>query len=149
MFKTCSAFTSVFSLVSNNPNNNPWFGQADWGKGFIPDETAHWIWPNSNAADTNGYGKYMYYNYNNTTRSPIIAKVYCVADNFADLKLNGTVIFTNVFQKVPLTTVSLKPGPNIFEIQPGNISGPGGIVFVVQGDVGDGNGVKTLFKSGC
>jgi hypothetical protein len=132
----------------DNPNNNPWFGSSDWGKGFIPEETAHWIWPNSSAADVRGYGKYMYYNYINTNRSTIIAKVYCVADNYADLKLNGTVIFTNVSGKVPLTTVSLKPGPNIFEIQPGNTSGPGGIVFVVQGDVGDGNGIKTLFKSG-
>ena len=133
----------------DNPANNPWFQSSYWGYGFIPDPTAFWIWPNSNAPSVMGYSPfYMYYNYKNTKSTPITAKVYCVADNYADLNLNGQAVFTKIWAQVPLQTVTLQPGSNFFELRAGNAGGPGAIVLVVQADLGDGTGMKTLFKTG-
>lgn len=130
----------------DSPNNNPWYGSAYWGFNLIPDKTAYWIWPDNNAPNVMGYGKYMYYSYNNPKTSAITAFAYCVADNYADLILNGNVVFTNRGDAIPRQTITLLPGSNIFELRPGNAGGPGAVVFVVQGDVG--NGIETLFKSG-
>jgi hypothetical protein len=133
----------------DNPTNNPWFKSSAWGYGFIPDATAYWIWPDSNAPNVMGYStSYLYYNYNNTTDANLMANVYCVADNYADLTLNGTPIFTYLWAAIPMKTVALQPGSNIFEIRVGNAGGPGAVVFVVQADKGDGSGMRTLFKSG-
>jgi hypothetical protein len=138
----------------NSGANNVWYNNGGWAPAWFPEPTAYWIWPDSNYVGLNGYYKYMYYSYNNTTASAITATVCGVADNYADLNLinilNGvatrTPIFRETYGQIVPQAVSLQPGTNVFEFQPGNSGGPAGLLIAVQSNLG--NGKTTLFKSG-
>jgi hypothetical protein len=118
------------------------YGIAPWGSSWgntvgFNDTTAKWIWytPNANVSAPNNKGSpvNIQYTYTNNTGSPITARLKFITDNYATVKLNNTVLFTDKPEGGQPSDITLISGNNLLEFYIWNDgAGPAGLVVSVS-----------------
>ena len=125
----------------NNPTNNPWAASPYWTPPSFPAKEARWIWK---GGDTSNY---IYCFYKNELTTDISGDIHAIIDNqIITFMFNGVQLteFSGKGGYLPVTTLNIKPGLNIFEFYLRNYGGPKGFAFALMKRIGN----QLLISSG-
>jgi hypothetical protein len=132
----CPSLNGTPVYVAGTLGSSVWTAYPQYENGFPKDPGTYWIYgiPNSKATAPIGKGPTVSNTYNNTTGSPMSVTLYCSADDYCEVFINGNRVINNKVGTLISTNYTLQPGCSRIDIFPENTGGPAGIIFAMFND---------------